>query len=92
MSAHVNTLSWYWDGNCVNSFDDDGNCLLDIFVDVSDFAVALEDTVMVEKPKLISAPFSDEEVAIFKFCFNEARNVLIGYDEDMDIHHFFTTF
>lgn len=83
---------WAWQGNCVNSFDEDGNCVIDIFSDVSDFANVNESAVRIEltDADVIQAP--PEVPKTLTFSRHVDRDLLIGYDDDTDVHHFFTRF
>lgn len=79
-------LVWNYIGNCVNLFDEDGNCVSSIFRDVSDFACKLESSIDCQKPKSIVIPPS---VKCDSFQITEDKSILIGYDENNDIHSFF---
>ena len=84
-------------GNCVNSFDDDGDCIIDIFSDVSDFACVEEDSVKIDKETFLSKIHMkldefDNSFGQFKnveFLENKDRGIYMLYDIDSDVHYFF---
>lgn len=85
-------------GNCVNSFDDDGDCVLSIFRDTSDFAVAEEESKEVSKEvskdivKTFKMSSELEKIAkrkTTKLLYNEDRDIYFLYDTKKDIHYFF---
>lgn len=63
--------------------------MIDSFVDASDFACVEERAVpfFLSDDDLIQAPPEVPECLIY--TFEADRDLLIGYDEKMDIHHFF---
>tara|TARA_B100000700_G_C15063044_1_gene867375 strand:- start:9303 stop:10115 length:813 start_codon:yes stop_codon:yes gene_type:complete len=85
-------------GNCVDSFDENGDSLIDIFSDVSNFAcieeeskkVSVEDFMIATKKSM----FDIERLSLNKKTYLESENkdVYMIYDEDKDIHYFFKTF
>lgn len=86
--ADVNCMGWKWIGDCTNSFDEDGDCLIGIFSDVSDFAVIEEraSKVAINGDDLVMpehVPFG------LAFTTDRDRGVLFGYDVKSDVHHFF---
>ena len=82
--------NWVWQGNCVNSFNEDGESLISSFTDVSAFALAEESA----KPYRISGDdslqFPPEVPVDLEFSFDAGSGVLIGYDAANDIHHLFS--
>ena len=77
-------------GNCVNSFDEEGNCLLSLFCDVSDFACVEEE----------SEAISQQEFQHLTGCLifynvylkHKKRGIFMGYNEEEDIHYFYGLF
>lgn len=45
----IENTGYSYVGNCVNSFDDDGECLIGIYNDVSDFASAEENALEITR-------------------------------------------
>ena len=41
--------NYFYQGNCINSFDSDGDCLLSIFRDTSDFACVEENSQPIDQ-------------------------------------------
>lgn len=80
---------WIWQGNCINTFDEDGTSLLPIFSDVSAFAVAEESAVPFCLPSGDALQSPPEVPKELEFSFDEGTGVLMGYDAANDIHHFF---
>lgn len=74
-------------GNCKNSFDEDGNCLLPLFDHVSDFAVVEENSIPISKDtflKLTGSNASHEQ-----YLYHPDRKIVMGYDSEDDTHHFY---
>lgn len=91
------TKQYFYKGNCVNSFDDDGKCLLNIFTDVSDFANTEENSKSVSKTKNISKLNLSvpglQDIANKKtttLLYSKDSDMYFLYDVDKDIHYFFT--
>ena len=82
---------WYLVGNCVNSFDDDGECVIDTFTDASDFASVLEKSTPIDVSGIgkVAAP-EDVDLTKLSFSMSEDNQILIGYDEETDVHYFFS--
>jgi uncharacterized phage-like protein YoqJ len=80
---------WIWQGNCVNSFDEEGDSLIPAFSDASAFAVSEEAATLyiVSNEDVFQSP-SDVPKKL-EFTFDESSGVLMGYDAANDIHHFF---
>lgn len=82
-------------GNCVNSFNDDGECLLSIFSDTSDFANVEENSEIVSKSKFINNVTLNKffinlvQKNSTKILYNKDRDIYMIYDENKDIHYFF---
>jgi hypothetical protein len=79
-------------GNCVNSFDEDGDCVIDQlpFCTTSDFACALEEAIIITNPDLmeqLDCPFYNEMGKNVEYMLYDGLVIL--YDVDQDIHHFF---
>jgi hypothetical protein len=81
--------------NCKNSFDDNGFCLFDFFIDVSDFAFAIEEAektpisesefwASCTKPK--NRPWRGH---IISYLYNSRTDIFMVYDETEDVHYFF---
>lgn len=81
-------MKWILLGDCVDSFDEDGNCLIDIFSDVSDFAVA-EDASEEFHVDIEDIHIPTEVSQQLTFYINSERGVLFGYDDENDVHYFF---
>jgi len=85
-------------GTCVDSFDEDGESLIDIFRDVSNFAcieeesneISVEDFMIATKKDM----FDIENLSLNKKTYLESENkdVYMIYDEDKDIHYFFKAY
>jgi hypothetical protein len=86
-------------GNCTNSFDENGSCLFDFFIDVSDFAVADEAAMEMDKKQPLSVddfwtyctqpknrPWDRHEI---RYLYDERTGIFMLYDETEDVHHFF---
>lgn len=81
-----------YQGNCINSFDEDGYCVVDLpFETTSDFACACENDC-----KLSNELFEKiTKIKIQDFCkIQDAtcsyyNGVFMLYDEEQDVHHFF---
>lgn len=79
-----------YQGNCVNSFDDNGSCLIGTFDDVSDFAYVEENS------QIVDFSFFNKMTNNFKlpegnyiFYFHKNRNILMAYNKNSDVHYFF---
>ena len=74
-------------GNCVNSFDDSCNCIIDSLPwrDATDFAQALDNAEVVkpfEYPSWVAIPHP--------FEYYQVDGVYIVYDDEDDVHYFFS--
>ena len=81
--------AWTWVGDCIHSFDEDGDSLLPFFRDVSDFAIVEEEAVscIIKKSELAFIP-SDVNTNMM-YSIHSERDILIAYDFRKDVHHFF---
>ena len=84
-------------GSCVNSFDDDGECLIaDLpYADVTEFAQAEEQAIEISErefkhnfdiPIGIQQQLSTNEV---KYLYDQKHDVYMIYDLSTDVHYFF---
>lgn len=84
-------------GSCVNSFDKDGECLIDElpYTDATEFAQAEEQAVEIDErefkhnftvPIGIQQRLSAHEV---KYLYDQRHDVYMIYDLDDDVHYFF---
>lgn len=82
-------------GNCVNSFDEDGDCTTNLpYRDTTDFAQDEEDAKEISKPEFEHAVHIPNELEkIHKKPTNKYlvsdKGVHMMYDDKKDIHHFF---
>lgn len=81
-------------GSCKNCFDENGQSLIPNFVDVSDFAVALENAVEITKEEFNKAilprdvwPWFGHKV---RYLYNSSHSVIMVHDETDDVHYFFS--
>lgn len=85
-------------GNCVNSFNDDGQCVIPSlpFASVSDFACAEEDCTLIARSDFLDRvnlleeliPLAMQEGTEF---MDLGKKVLALYEPKTDIHYFFVT-
>ena len=88
---------YYYVGNCINCFDEDGDCTCDElpFSTVSDFAVAIENTISLTPESFYKLAFTDglsfgdkdDEYEYFRFL--DYPDVIVAYNTDTDVHYFF---
>ena len=85
-------------GNCVDSFDEDGQSLLPFYNDVSDFAYHEENYTEISKdmflnhvdvPNRLKNIINSKDTIFFK---DEDNDILILYDSNKDIHYFFNQY
>lgn len=83
-------------GNCINSFDENGNCTNGLFNDVIQFAYIEENSkeISYEKFKdIVNADDSElEKITNLKnalYLYNEDFKLCMIYNEDTDVHYFF---
>lgn len=81
---------WTWQGNCINSFDEDGDSLISVFRDASDFACSEDVALPFSLTDQDSLQAPAEVPLTMEFSLDVDRDLLIGYDTTLDIHHFFT--
>lgn len=79
-------------GNCINSFDDDGDCILGElpFVTTSDFACALEDASPITESMFMEqvewSNYGEMGNNVELMSYNE---LVVLYEVDQDVHYFF---
>jgi hypothetical protein len=77
-------------GTCVDSFDEDGDCIVDAlpFNDVTDFAYAVDNAQTLSKAEFLALAeckdYFNDNHSFYKF-----NQVVMLYNDDLDIHHFF---
>lgn len=75
-------------GNCITSFDEDGECIVDQlpWCDASEFACELEEAETIEKFEIhdVVATYMGESLSYMK-----CGDVFIAYNDETDIHYFF---
>lgn len=82
-------------GTCVNSFDEDGNCIVTELPwdDASAFAVADEESKEISKEEFFKevelSPELLKRLSKHRVKFFVADGVYMIYDENTDIHYFF---
>lgn len=79
-------------GNCINSFDEDGECIIGTlpFSTVSDLGYADENAEDVSKEIFFHKCNVPRSLAqIRRARYMEHNGLYILYDEDKDIHYFF---
>lgn len=89
-------MNFIYCGNCVNSFDEDGESLIDQFNDVSHFAYVEENCVEIniEDFKKITGCSKSHLEELTKiedsiFLHNEDEDIFMIYNKEEDIHYFF---
>jgi hypothetical protein len=77
-------------GNCINSFDEDGDCLLSSlpYSYTTDFAQALDEVTAISYAEFIEK-CEPIEVTDTSCEYMQHDNVVIAYDSVTDIHYFF---
>ena len=80
-------------GNCVNSFDEDGEC--DVrelpWNDTTEFAQAIEETTPLTKEQFMQQVSVPNEINIEGMQLAKTEDgVYVAYDDNQDIHYFFT--
>jgi len=87
----------YYLGSCVDSFDEDGDCIIDDlpFSDVSDFACREQDALEItrgefeiiikEIPQDIKSKILGHNLTYFVY----KGDIFVIYDSDEDVHYFF---
>jgi hypothetical protein len=83
-------------GNCVNSFDEDGECIVpNLYNDVSDFAYSEENSIEISKNDFIKNVgnvqdnISNHLSKDVIYLHDQINDVFMIYDIDNDIHYFF---
>lgn len=89
-------LEYHFLGTCVNSFDEDGNCVVPgLYNDVSDFAVHEENAQQITKSQFLKHIGRidhgiDKEISHNRIYLHDSDNgVFMIYDVETDIHYFF---
>ena len=88
--------SGHFVGTCVNSFDEDGECIIDdLYRDTSDFAVHEEESTEISEEEFKNAigvlpPTLDKEISNDRiYLYDEDNEVYMIYDDASDVHYFF---
>lgn len=83
-------------GNCVNSFDSDGQCTNSLpYRDATDFAQGEENAKKISKDEfedVVSIPDHLQKLHKSKhvaYLHDEENNIHMMYDSKKDVHHFF---
>ena len=78
-------------GTCTNSFDEDGECMLPHFIDVTDFAQQEEQSVKIAKESFIASVDNLDVLPTgqYEYLMTESGNILMAYNVDSDIHYFY---
>lgn len=77
-------------GSCVNSFDEDGQCTVLPYSDVTEFAQAEENYIELNISQFKSnVSFHSILNKCDSFYFDRDNGLYIAYDSDTDIHYFF---
>jgi len=83
-------------GSCINSFDENGESLIDLFSDVSDFAYVEENSLLITLEEFVEKVGMKREILskITKlnecdFLFNSERSICMLYNKIEDVHYFF---
>lgn len=83
-------------GNCINSFDEDGDSLIDLFDNVSDFACVEEDSILITLEDFISKTGLNRSFLInitklsdSDFLWHPDRAIGMIYNKIEDVHYFF---
>lgn len=85
--------SYKYVGNCINSFDNDGECLFNFYNDVSDFAYHIEEYyVEISKGEFLKNVINNYQFLNknnIEYYYDTNKNIFVAYDVDKDIHYFF---
>ena len=83
---------YYYAGNCVNSFDGDGESLISAFLNVSDFAVQEESGERITVEEFLSRVLDPVAKITRKCSFSSypERDCLVMYNPVKDVHYFYT--
>lgn len=82
-------------GNCVDSFDDSGECTNNFlpFCTVSDFALAEEDTVKLSKEQFFELTCAEDlDLDCTYHGYVDHDDLIVKYDLENDIHYFFVQY
>lgn len=84
-----------YQGNCINSFDEDGYCIIpNLYSDTSDFAYNEENADVIDKREfekhvIIPSDLNKQIGADRTYLYDAKNNIYMLYDENSDIHYFF---
>lgn len=85
--------SYFYIGNCVNSFDDDGDGLSHIpYTNVSEFACAEEEYIEIPKDLFLSKCVLNIDVGDLNDCeylYDKDKDLCVLYNKERDVHYFF---
>jgi hypothetical protein len=87
-----NLEKYYYVGNCINSFDEDGDSLIDQFSDTSDFAWEEENANKISKEEFLNLVDNYSMLPKhnkFIYLITMSKHVLMVYDKKSDVHYFF---
>jgi len=78
-------------GTCVNSFDEDGNCVIPYFSDTTDFANKEENSDTISKQDFVLnvADYSMLPSGDYEYYLTQDRNLIMAYNVNQDVHYFF---
>lgn len=84
----------YYQGNCIDSFDEDGDCLISLFSDVSDFACVEENSDKITREEFLKECSIEgfdipNKNVIYLHYESQYRTVYMIYSLEEDIHFFF---
>lgn len=82
-------------GNCVDSFDDSGDCTNNFlpFCTVSDFALAEEDIVEISKEQFYELACTEDSILDCTYHgYVDHEDLIVKYDVANDVHHFFVQY
>ena len=96
INENINEFGLTYYGNCKNSFED-GDSLIPIFRDVSDFACVEEDSEQITKDEFmkLTSPLEKEFLNIIKkhkcyYSYNYDKKIAMLYDDNTDTHYFWS--
>ena len=83
--------SFHFVGTCVNSFDEDGECLLSYFSDTTDFAYEEENADRISKQVFISNVSNYDMLPSgeYEYYITQNRDLIMAYNVEQDVHYFF---
>lgn len=82
-------------GNCVNSFDEDGECYFANYVDITDFAQGEENAQVISKKHFLDNVVMGDEKELVDdpenvFLYDEDNDVYMMYHTSSDVHYFYS--